>query len=110
MIENIENLTETEETPPKAEPPFKNGDPKLERMADEVHQVWCNWMRHMFMQGSLMSDNGPWVMYESAKRRWARQITTPYAQLSESEKESDRNIARRYLDITIDFFLEEHHV
>jgi hypothetical protein len=66
-----------------------SGNPKLERMADEVHQVWCEWMQYMFSQDFY------------AYIRWIRQMKTPYAQLSESEKESDREIARRYLEIVL---------
>lgn len=81
--------------------PTPTEDAMVERMADEVHQVWCVWMEYMFGHGSLMSNNGPWVMNEVSKLRWARQMITPYAQLSEEEKQSDREIAQRYLDITL---------
>ena len=94
-------MRDTETSTFKAEIQFVDENSKLERMADEAHQVWCNWMEYMFKQGSTRSDNGPWIMNESAKRRWARQMITPYAQLSESEKASDRDIAKRYLDIAL---------
>ena len=74
---------ETEATAPKAERQFVDGDPVLERMADEVHQVWCGWMEYMFKKGSLMSDNTSWVMSDLPRLRWTRQMKTPYAQLSE---------------------------
>lgn len=83
---------------------FIAGDRKLEQMADKVHQVWCNWMKEVFSQGTLypkMPGKGLWVMSLPAQRRWTKQMTIPYAQLSESEKNSDREIARRYLDIAL---------
>lgn len=78
---------------------FEDGDVDLERMAHEVHQVWCNWMEHMFKEGYRDYLNGPWIMDNEARRRWQRQMRTPYAQLTEGEKHSDRDIARRYLNI-----------
>jgi hypothetical protein len=97
VLENIE------------EPIFEDGDPKLERMADVVHQVWCNWMEYLFTKGWTLQDKGFKIDSGSVKR-WKRQMKRPYAELSEDEKQSDRDIARRYLDLTIDFFLEEPHV
>jgi hypothetical protein len=78
---------------------LKNHD--LESMADAVHQVWCKWMEYMFKQGHHMSVNGQslWVMNDSAKRRWFRQMITPYVWLPENEKTSDRDIAALYLSI-----------
>ncbi len=90
-------VDDTEEREPRRE--LVDKDPELERMADEVHQVWCGWMEYMFKQGSLMSDNTSWVMRDLPRLRWMRQMITPYAQLSEDEKRSDREIARRYLAI-----------
>lgn len=92
---------EKEVAAPESEIQFMDGDPRLERMADEVHQIWCTWMEYMFNQGSPILGNASWVMNKSAKYRWTRQMITPYAQLSEDEKVSDREIARRYLDIAL---------
>lgn len=39
-------------------------------------------------------------------KRWERQIDTPYSELSEAEKESDRKESRNYLPI-IDNILEQ---
>jgi hypothetical protein len=86
------------ENTPKMEKKYKNGDPNLERMADEVHQVWTNWMRYMLGNG-FPRPGGGWIMNDDVYKRWQRQMNTPYAQLSEKEKESDREIARRYLDV-----------
>lgn len=108
MIENIENLIDdTEASTPKADVLFKDGDHDLERMADEVHQIWCEWMEYLFKQGKHMSVSGQsvWVMNDSSKRRWRRQMRTPYAMLSEGEKASDREIARRYLNNAFRMFL-----
>lgn len=77
---------------------FEDGDVGLEAMADEVHQVWCMWMEYMFSKGLVQQDRG-FKINPAEFARWRRQMVTPYAQLSENEKQSDRDIARRYLNI-----------
>jgi len=78
-------------------------DAPVEAMADEVHQVWANWMVYMFNQGHVdlvhSYQIGAWVMPPEKVERWHRQMTTPYDQLSESEKVSDREIAQKYIAI-----------
>lgn len=91
-------INDIEENTPKAETIYKDGDPTLERMSDEVHQIWAQWMMYMFKHG-LPRPGGGWIMDDAVYKRWQRQMKTPYAQLSEKEKESDREIARRYLDV-----------
>ncbi len=88
---------------------FENGDPQLERIADMVHQVWANWMNYMFSKGLILRDKG-FKINPAEHGRWRRQAKTPYAELSEDEKQSDRDIARRYLDVMADYFLEDPHV
>ena len=78
-------------------------DALVEAMADEIHQVWANWMKYMFSQGHVdvvhSYQQGSWVMQSEKVERWHRQMHTPYAQLSESEKVSDREIAQKYIAI-----------
>lgn len=86
-------------------------DEIVERVADEVHQVWCMWMEYMFKQGThkqtthavfgKYSPEKVWVMPEDKLERWTRQMKTDYQDLSEEEKESDREIAQKYLDIVL---------
>ena len=77
---------------------FEDGDIGLEHMADGVHQVWCMWMEYLFSDGLALRDGGFKINPPECKR-WKRQMITPYAQLSEDEKQSHRDIARRYLNI-----------
>lgn len=71
----------------------------LERMAEEIHIVWSGWLKYMFTKG--LWAQGQWTMEEFARQRWVRQMKTSYAQLSESEKDTDRHIAERYLNIAL---------
>lgn len=86
------------EVPPKDKIRFEDGDIGLERMAGEVHQVWASWMDYMFSKGLVLRDKG-FKINPTEHRRWRRQASTPYDQLPEDEKQSDRDIARRYLNM-----------
>ena len=55
----------------------------IELLAELEHQQWAKWTEYML-------DN----MTEENIARWRRQIATPYAELSEREKDSDRKEAR----------------
>ena len=79
-----------------------------ERLADYAHEAWSGWMRYMFTIGTLLNDK--WMSPEPGQQaklllpewavdRWQRQMKTPYAELPESEKASDRNEADKMLEI-----------
>ncbi|MDJ0707838.1 MAG: hypothetical protein QNJ46_31570 [Leptolyngbyaceae cyanobacterium MO_188.B28] len=59
-----------------------------EQLADLEHQQWAHWTRYML--NNLTPEN---------IERWRRQIDTPYADLSEAEKASDRRWADKVLTI-----------
>ena len=67
-----------------------------ERLADAVHDSWSHWMRHIFSKATSNLD-GSWTIAAKSAERWQRQMETTYEQLSESEKESDRVQADRFL-------------
>lgn len=68
----------------------------LETLAAAAHESWSHWMRWMFGEGTL-NDDGTWTMPADKVQRWHRQMWTPYAELSEGEKESDRDEARKII-------------
>ena len=57
-----------------------------EALADLEHLQWRRWTRYMLE--NMTPEN---------IERWQREIKTPYSQLSESERESDRKWARKVL-------------
>lgn len=84
-------------------------DPELvEALAALAHdEHWSGWMRYMLPKLGI-EDRGeegiamPSQMTHEAARhiqRWIRQMNTPYAELSEKERESDRVEARRILEL-----------
>jgi hypothetical protein len=76
---------------------FKDGSPMVELIATKVHDVWAGWMKYQFTRGLYLPYPKAWKMDGSAYRRWQRQMITPYSELPEEEKESDRKIAKEYL-------------
>ena len=60
----------------------------IERLAAHEHEQWAHWTRYML-------DN----LTEENIARWRQQIETDYQDLSESEKESDRQWARKAIEV-----------
>lgn len=54
---------------------------KTEQMADHAHKVWARWAEYML--DNLTPEN---------TEKWRNQIATPYSELSEEDKEKDREI------------------
>ena len=84
-------------------------DSLRERFAAQAHEAWAGWMRH-FLNKCKRHPLGPYedilfvpVGYIDAL---VRQMSTPYSDLSEEEKESDRAEADKYLNIWREY-LEE---
>lgn len=59
----------------------------MERLSALEHDQWAHWTRYML--DNLTQEN---------IERWKRQCDTPYEELSEKEKESDREWARKVLN------------
>lgn len=68
----------------------------VEMVAAECHRQWAGWTKHFLEKmggpiGGILTLEIDWA------ERWQRQIDTPYAGLSEEERESDRREARKIL-------------
>jgi hypothetical protein len=70
----------------------------IEKLADVQHAIWSHWMNYMFTCGTVRTD-GAWVMTADKAVRWTMQAGTPYAKLTEREKESDRDQARKLIPV-----------
>src|SRR6056297_1021793 len=73
-----------------------------EKLADLCHKQWAGWMEYLFSKcfaevGQFDKDTGNLVIPKWAVDRWRRQMNTPYTELPENEKESDRKEADKFL-------------
>jgi len=81
----------------------------FEILADIEHQRWSDWQKYIHSKCVKVVDV---VDNQSSKdvlreiliplelfNQWERQINTPYKDLSEKEKESDREQVKRYWDL-----------
>ena len=80
-------------------------------LADQEHESWANWTR--WMLGEIKKElrpaideaerdgEDPMLAFENLPcvNRWEQQMETPYADLSEREKESDRKVVREKLPL-----------
>lgn len=88
-------------------PQSQVGAPSLrEALADLEHARWARWQAYLHSL-CVPNPDGSLTMPADCAVRWARQIGTPYAALSEREKDSDRKeadntiaVVRRYCIIT----------
>lgn len=72
-----------------------------EKLAAIEHERWADWQQYVFDQCRPVTydNNGDQlhlVIPQELVERWGRQINTDYADLSEEEKQSDRDQVDRY--------------
>lgn len=88
----------------------------IEKLAAIEHQRWADWQRwvhdccaDIWFESAKNGDevlptrHGGLVIPPELVERWERQIHTPYADLSESEKQSDREQVMRYWPLIVEF-------
>jgi len=66
-----------------------------EKLAAIEHERWAHWQKYMHSKGVKTMPDGLFFSNEYIEH-WERQIKTSYAQLSEKEKDSDREQVDRY--------------
>lgn len=68
-----------------------------EKLAELAHNQWAGWMEYLFLKSKQV--DGCVIIPAWAVDRWRRQVATRYSDLSEDEKNSDRNEADRFLSL-----------
>lgn len=68
----------------------------VEKGADMEHERWAGWQKYLHSH-CVRDSMGNLIIPAKSVRRWEQQILTPYSDLSEAEKESDRKEVRKYL-------------
>jgi len=71
-----------------------------EELAAVQHEIWSHWMKYMFTQ--CHHTIGGILIPANKVERWSRQMAVPYSELSEQEKESDREQADKVLAVLSD--------
>lgn len=70
---------------------------EIERIAAVQHEIWSHWMKYLLSQCEI-GDGMRYYIPMGQEQRWKRQMNTPYAELTEEEKESDREQARKVIN------------
>jgi predicted alpha/beta hydrolase len=70
----------------------------IETLAAAEHDRWSHWQRYLHAQCTEEPD-GSLRIPAHLVRQWSRQMTTPYGDLTEAERNSDREQVHRYLPI-----------
>ncbi|MBU9631578.1 hypothetical protein KTE60_20030 [Burkholderia multivorans] len=78
-------------------PPFVPNE-ILEQLAAVEHERWAHWQRYMHSKAIRNSDGSLTISAELVSR-WERLMKTPYAELTEDERQSDREQVQRYLPV-----------
>ena len=73
-----------------------------EKLADIEHDRWSKWQKYMHSKMERIST-ARWSLSDELFQRWERQINTRYAELSEKEKDSDREQVDMYLPLIKQF-------
>ena len=77
----------------------------IEALAYAEHASWSHWMSYLFSRCERLPD-GSMVIPAHLVEHWQRQVATPYAELSEREKQSDRDEVAKILPILRQFASE----
>jgi hypothetical protein len=73
----------------------------LEALASVEHERWSHWQRYVHSK-CVRGIDGSLTIPAELVARWTAQMDAPYAELSDEEKESDREQVRRYLPLIAD--------
>lgn len=77
-------------------------DQILEGLVEELsameHERWAHWQRYIHSKGRVNLD-GSMVLPADLVARWERQISLSYTELTERERDSDREQVRKYLPV-----------
>ena len=73
-------------------------DELIEKLADLEHARWSGWMAYQFTKGTHNPD-GSFTIAADSVAWWMGLMRTPYAELTERSKESDRVEVRKTLAV-----------
>ena len=77
----------------------------IEQLSAIEHERWADWQKYVHNICELKSEG--LLIPNKSVRHWNRQIQTPYSNLSEAEKQSDRDQVARYLPLLQNLTIKE---
>lgn len=77
-----------------------------EKLASIEHDRWADWQKWCH---KVLRENNSFPGKEDILERWDRQIETPYVNLSEKEKQSDRDQVDRYWPLIKEYIAIHDH-
>ncbi len=80
----------------------------IEILSKVAHERWAHWQKYLHSVCKRNEDGSLTIPKEKVER-WERQIKTEYKDLSEKEKDSDREQAYEYLKALELFFKEKEN-
>ena len=81
-------------------PDIKKALGMREELSDNIHESWSRWMKYLFSKcRKFSSETGEWIMPKWSVDRWMRQMETPYSDLPEEEKDTDRAEADKIIEL-----------
>ncbi|WP_334001379.1 hypothetical protein [Burkholderia gladioli] len=73
-------------------------DEILEQLAAAEHDRWAHWQRYMHSK-AIRNNDGSLTIPADLVSRWERLMETPYTELTDDERQSDREQVQRYLPV-----------
>lgn len=74
----------------------------IETLSDIEHQRWSHWQSYLHSKCEK-NDDGSLTIPKDLVEKWNKQIETDYYDLTEKEKESDREQVMKYLHYILEF-------
>jgi hypothetical protein len=78
-----------------------------EQLAAIEHERWSHWQLYMHSKGERQPD-GSLLLPAELVTRWERQAATTFSELTEREKDSDREQVNRYLPLIEELLRNRH--
>lgn len=85
---------------------FNIPDSLMETLAAIEHGRWSHWQKYLHEQ-CKRNEDGSLTIPADLVSRWTIQANTDYSELSEKEKNSDREQVLLYMPVLIDFLKKE---
>lgn len=78
----------------------KPPNPLREKLAELERSIYNHWLSYMLSPAcGTFNPDGSFTINAEKVERWRRQMNTPYDQLTEKEKNSDREQAEKVIDV-----------